>query len=122
MGALAAGVLNDDAVAPDALRRRIDVRAGMAEHDVARDLDAGQTRVGLAFVELGACELAAVACNAEVRVADEDALGGLKHDVGRTPLAARAWFIMPIAAMTDVALRKPRRVKSCGRLSLDKKS
>ena len=42
----------------------------------------GQTRVGLAFVELGAGELAAVACNAEVRVADEDALGGLKHEVG----------------------------------------
>ena len=57
------------------------VGARGAEHDVAGDLDAGKAGRGFAVVEFRAGKFAPVAGDAEIRVGNDEALGGLKNDV-----------------------------------------
>lgn len=81
MRTLAAGILHDKAVAPDAEGRREMIGARGPEHDVARHLDAREPWIRLAVVEFRAGKFAAVAGHAKVRVGNDEALGGLKNDV-----------------------------------------
>ena len=79
--ALAAGVLNNEAVAVHAERGRNGIGARRPEHDVAGDLDAGEAGRGFAVVEFRAGELTAVAGNAQIGVGDDEALGRFENHV-----------------------------------------